>query len=285
MMILSGKKLSEQLTPPLLERCRINKTLYGRSPSLHVLIIGDDPASHIYVKMKARRANEIGMTSQIHYFDTHTSQDAVMQRIHQLNKDPDVDGILVQLPLPFNFSKPEVLNAIQPSKDVDGLTSSNLGMLFQNSPKHAPCTPLGCMQLLETWKQDISGLNAVVIGRSNLVGSPISMMLTKANATVTLCHSHTADLKQHTKLADILIVACGHPQMIDDTFIRDGACVIDVGITKKENILLGDVNFEAVKNKVSAITPVPGGVGPMTVYNLLNNTQNAMDMHFKRLTS
>jgi methylenetetrahydrofolate dehydrogenase (NADP+)/methenyltetrahydrofolate cyclohydrolase len=243
---------------------------------LHVLLVGENPASAVYVAMKIKRAEKIGIKSHVHRFSSTVTQSTLSQAIADLNANPAVDGILLQLPLPDGLNAHELLNAIDPSKDVDGLHSVNMGRLMQGKHTLAPCTPLGCMQLIHQWKHDLAGLCAVVVGRSNLVGLPLSLMLLQAGATVTICHSKTSDLVAHTLLADIVVVACGRPGLVTAAHIKPGACVIDVGINRLgDGTLVGDVDFASVAPIAGAITPVPGGVGPMTVYNLMANTLRA----------
>lgn len=279
-MIINGTAFAEEQIQRLAEFCEKKKNLYGRSPSLHVILVGENSASEVYVGRKTKRAADIGIQTHIHRFPAETPQDAVIQTIYHLNQDELVDAILVQLPLPSHYSKTEVLNTINPLKDVDGLSAANLGLLMQNHPQHIPCTPLGCMQIIQLWRPDITGLHAVIVGRSNLVGLPLSILLTQANATVTICHSKTSNLAAVTKLADILVVACGSPHLIHAEHIKKNACIIDVGINKLDTgKIVGDVDFENVFKITSAITPVPGGVGPVTVSNVLRNTIKAMDFH------
>lgn len=276
-MILNGKLYAEELKNVLTEQCTSLKEKYGRAPSLHVLLIGNNPGSLVYVSMKQKRAYDFGIQATIHRLDETIDRETVLNLIHELNQNTEVDGILVQLPLPKHLNANEIIDTISPKKDVDGLTSINLGRLLRGTPSLVSCTPLGCMDLIKRWKSDISGLNAVIVGRSTLVGKPLSLLLTKADATVTLCHSKTRNLEMHTRQADILIAACGSAKLIRREHIKPGACIIDVGMNRlKDGSLCGDVAFEEVVNSVDAITPVPFGVGPMTIAYLMSNTIQAM---------
>ncbi|MDP3371707.1 MAG: bifunctional methylenetetrahydrofolate dehydrogenase/methenyltetrahydrofolate cyclohydrolase FolD [Candidatus Paracaedibacteraceae bacterium] len=277
-MIIDGERYANELNIALSEKCNILQKQYGRAPSLHVVLIGENPASQVYVKMKQKRAEEIGVESVIHLLDENVSQKDVLWKIQGLNVDEDVDGILVQMPLPAHLNTEEIIEAVNPKKDVDGLTSANLGKLLRNRATLMPCTPLGCMYLLKQWRSDLAGLHAVIVGRSILVGKPLGLLLSQANVTVTTCHSKTKNLAFHTQQADILIAACGIPNLIGEKHVKPGACVIDVGITKlPTGKLYGDVDFNAVKPVADAITPVPFGVGPMTVSYLMANTILAME--------
>jgi methylenetetrahydrofolate dehydrogenase (NADP+)/methenyltetrahydrofolate cyclohydrolase len=281
-MILSGVELSKKMKGDLKKKCIELTTKMQRKPSLHVLFVGDNPASSLYVSMKKYQAETIGILAATHHFEDSVSEGNLLNYLEKFNSDPLVDGILIQLPLPKSLNTKKILNYIDPSKDVDGLTSANLGLLLQGSPYLIPCTPLGCMQLIQNWKSDITGLNAVVVGRSTLVGLPMSILLNQANATVTVCHSHTKNLEALTRQADILVVACGTPGLIGLNHVKQGACVIDVGINRlSDGRLVGDVDYESVETIAGAITPVPGGVGPMTVYNLLANTILAAEKRFE----
>lgn len=276
-MILDGKHYAAELKDVLTKQCTVLKETHGRPPSLHVLLIGSNPGSLVYVSMKQKRAYDFGMQSTVHRLDETISKESVLNLIDELNQNKEVDGILVQLPLPAHLDANEIIDAVCPEKDVDGLTSINLGRLLRGTPSLVSCTPLGCMHILKQWRSDISGLNAVIVGRSTLVGKPLSLLLTHANTTVTLCHSKTHDLEIHTKQADILIAACGSPKLIRKEHIKPGACVIDVGMNRlTDGSLSGDVDFDDVVHIADAITPVPFGVGPMTVAYLMSNTIQAM---------
>lgn len=243
-------------------------------PALHVILVGNNPASALYVSKKKEACEFVGLNSVIHHHKESITTDELCNIIKSLNTDTQVNSILVQLPLPNHINQHQVLEAICPYKDVDGLTSKNLGLLMQNKPGITPCTPQGCLQLIQHVEKNIEGKKAVVIGRSTLVGKPMALLLTNQNATVSLCHSKTNDLKKITQQADIIISAIGKPYFIDESFIgHNKPIIIDVGISRgNDEKTYGDVCFEKVFPLVRAITPVPGGVGPMTVANLLLNT-------------
>jgi methylenetetrahydrofolate dehydrogenase (NADP+) / methenyltetrahydrofolate cyclohydrolase len=245
------------------------------APMLAVVLVGDDPASQVYVRGKTKVAREANIDIRDLKYGSLT-QAELLAVVAELNADPKVDGILVQLPLPPPLDSEPVIRAIDPAKDVDGLHPMNLGLLAQGKPAFVPCTPKGCMRLLRDAGAELAGARAVVIGRSVLVGKPVAMLLSNANATVTLCHSKTRDLADEVRRADIVVAAIGKPEMIKGDWIKDGAYVIDVGINRTEaGKLLGDVEFTAAAQRARAITPVPGGVGPMTVACLLENTVEA----------
>jgi methylenetetrahydrofolate dehydrogenase (NADP+)/methenyltetrahydrofolate cyclohydrolase len=276
-LILDGKHYAAELKDVLTKQCTALKKTHGRAPCLHVLLIGSNPGSLVYVSMKQKRAYDFGIQSTVHRLDETVSREFVLNLINELNQNKEVDGILVQLPLPAHLDTNEIIDTVSPEKDVDGLTSVNLGKLLRGTPSLVSCTPLGCMHILKQWRPDISGLNAVIVGRSTLVGKPLSLLLTHANTTVTLCHSKTHNLEMYTKQADILIAACGSPKLIRKEHIKPGACVIDVGMSRlTDGSLSGDVAFDEVLNIADAITPVPFGVGPMTVAYLMSNTIQAM---------
>jgi methylenetetrahydrofolate dehydrogenase (NADP+)/methenyltetrahydrofolate cyclohydrolase len=248
----------------------------GVTPGLAVVLCGDDPASQIYVRSKHKRAASLGIDTFDHQPPADASQEELMRLVGELNEDPRVHGFIVQMPLPDHLDADQVLDAIRPDKDVDGFHPHNLGLLAQNRPQFVAATPKGCMTLIEESGIDLSGKDAVVVGRSNIVGKPMSLLLTNANCTVTVCHSRTRDLEQHVKRADIVVAAVGRAELIRGDWIKEGAVVIDVGITRTEDgKLLGDVEFEAAAERAAAITPVPGGVGPMTILTLLANTVQA----------
>ncbi len=245
-------------------------------PTLAVVLVGDDPASAVYVRSKAKAAREANVDVRDHKLLASTTQAELMALIAELNADPIVDGILVQLPLPPHLDSEAVIRALDPAKDVDGLHPSSLGYLAQGKPVFSPCTPKGCMRLLREVGAELTGARAVVIGRSVLVGKPIALLLANANATVTMCHSKTRDLADEVRRAEIVVAAIGRPEMIRGSWIREGAIVLDVGINRTAaGKLLGDVEFEAAAERARAITPVPGGVGPMTIACLLENTVEA----------
>jgi methylenetetrahydrofolate dehydrogenase (NADP+)/methenyltetrahydrofolate cyclohydrolase len=261
-----------------------------RRPGLSVVLIGDDPASHIYVKNKVASCAKIGIESQLHQFSSAVTAEEVLCLIERLNADESVDGILVQLPLPKGLPTDAILNAVSPQKDVDGLHPLNAGYLLAGKKGLRPCTPFGIMVMLDRYQIPIEGRRAVVVGRSNLVGKPIALMLMERNATVTMCHSRTKDLPAIVGGADIVVVAIGKEEMVKGDWIKTGAVVVDVGIHRREvegtkSKLVGDVEFEAASQRASFITPVPGGVGPMTVAMLLANTVQAYKSKLQETSS
>jgi len=271
MKIIDGKKLRNEIVEELKKEVKH----YMIKPCLAVIQIGDDPASNTYIKSKEKACNEIGMYFKHIKFTEETKEIEVINKILELNNDEYVHGILLQLPIPEKFNPDKLINYIARNKDVDGLTDINLGKLYNNKPCLSSCTPLGIMKLLEDNNVEIEGKNVTIVGRSNLVGKPLLGLMLNKNATVTICHSKTENLSKHTKNADILIVAVGKKQFIKENMVKEGAVVIDVGINKEDNKLYGDVDFEKVKEKASLITPVPGGVGPMTVAMLMKNVVTA----------
>ncbi len=276
MALLDGKSLAEQIRLGLtIEIAALRKDGH-RAPGLCTILIGEDPASTVYVRNKRKFAVECGIISTHHQLPNDITQQDLLQLIVQLNDDAAIDGILLQLPIPKHIDEKAVLEAIDPSKDVDGFHPINVGLLALGRPRFIPCTPKGCMRLLQSAQTPIVGANVVVIGRSNIVGKPIAQLLLNQNATVTVCHSKTTNITEHTKRADILIVAAGYPHLIGANDVKEGSTIIDVGINRtSEGKLIGDVDTAAVMNKVKAITPVPGGVGPMTIAMLLENTLEA----------
>ena len=247
----------------------------GRAPALATVLVGDDPASAVYIRNKRKFAEEVGIRSIHHEPAGDVTQEELVALVRDLSADDEVDGILVQLPLPDHLDAAEVVNAIDPAKDVDGLTPTSAGLLARGEPGLVPCTPRGVMELLESEGVDPEGAEAVIVGRSNLVGRPLVGLLLGANATVTICHSRTADLAGTCSRAEILIAAVGVPELVGAEFVKPGATVIDVGINRTDDGLVGDVDFDAVAEVAGAITPVPGGVGPMTIAMLLANTVQA----------
>lgn len=245
---------------------------HGRAPLLVTVIVGDDPASEVYVRNKHRACEEAGMRSAHHGLPAETSESELLELVAELGADDDVDGILVQLPVPDHIDPDRVVAAIDPAKDVDGLTPVNAGLLAHGIPGLVPCTPAGVMELLRHEGVELGGAEAVVVGRSKLVGVPVSRLLLAANATVTVCHSRTRDLAATCRRADVLVAAVGSPRLLGAEAIKPGAVVIDVGVNRTDDGLVGDVDFEAAAEVASAITPVPGGVGPMTIAMLLVNT-------------
>jgi methylenetetrahydrofolate dehydrogenase (NADP+)/methenyltetrahydrofolate cyclohydrolase len=247
----------------------------GRPPGLATVLVGDDPASAIYVRRKHEACEEVGIRSFDHKPDGSTSQEDLLELVGELNDSDEVDGILVQLPLPDQIDSAAIVNALDPDKDVDGLTPISAGRLARGAPGLVPCTPLGIMELLASAGVDPSGKEAVIVGRSNLVGRPVFSLLLGANATVTICHSRTRDLGEVCRRAEILVAAAGQPKLIAGDMVRPGATVIDVGTNRTDDGLVGDVDFDAAAEVAGAITPVPGGVGPMTIAMLLANTVEA----------
>lgn len=277
--IIDGKAFAASIREKVAGHVSAIKQAIGVTPGLAVVLVGEDPASQVYVRSKNKQTLEAGMASFEHRLSADTSQDDLLALIDQLNADPAVHGILVQLPLPEHLNADLVINTINPAKDVDGFHISNVGLLATGQKAMVPCTPLGCLLLLRELHGPLSGMNAVVIGRSNIVGKPMAQLLLADSCTVTVSHSRTKDLPEVTRRADIVIAAVGRPEMVTADWIAPGATVIDVGINRIErdgkNILVGDVDFDSVAAKAGAITPVPGGVGPMTIACLLANTVTA----------
>ena len=274
MQIIDGKVISSQIKDELKEKVAMLKK-EGREITLAVIQVGNDPASSVYVRNKKNACEYIGINSLSYEVEEGIKEDELLAIIDRLNKDDKVNGILVQLPLPKHIDEDKVINAISPEKDVDGFHPYNVGALSIGKKGYVSCTPAGVIQLLKRSNIDIEGKECVVLGRSNIVGKPMSMLLLKENGTVTVCHSRTKNLKEVTKRADILVVAIGKPKFITKDYIKEGAVVIDVGIHRNdEGKLCGDVDFEDVKDVVIAITPVPGGVGPMTIAMLMSNCVN-----------
>ena len=247
----------------------------GETPGLAVVLVGDDPASSVYARNKNKTCKNLGFQSFENILPANTKESTLLDLIDELNKDERVSGILVQLPLPSHISSYKILEAINPQKDVDGFHLENIGRLVTGNATFKPCTPEGIIQLLDHYKVDIEGKNAVVLGRSNIVGKPISLLLLERNATVTICHSRTKNLSAITKSADILIAAIGKPNFVTDDMVKDDVVIIDVGINRVNDKLIGDVDYQSVSKKASLITPVPGGVGPMTIAVLMANTLQA----------
>ena len=275
-MIISGKEISVKIKDQLKEEVSKIKETYPRLPKLVVILVGDNQASQTYVRNKERGCQYIGIESEILRHDASFSEIELLQEINDLNNDDTVDGILVQLPLPQHINEEKVLDAIVPSKDVDGFHPENVAKLFLGQHSLVPCTPKGMMVLLEEINYDLAGKEVVIVGRSNIVGKPVALLCLQKNATVTIAHSQTKDLKAVCSRADVLIAAIGKPKFFNHEYVKDGAVVLDVGINRDENNkLCGDVDFDDVKDKVSAITPVPGGIGPMTITMLMKNTIEA----------
>lgn len=274
MTIIDGKQISASLKEALREQVSTFPEKYGRVPHLTVVRVGEDPASVVYVRNKAKACEACGIRNTTLVLPEETTEEALLDRVRSLNADEGVDGILVQLPLPQHISEAKVIETIAREKDVDGFHPYNVAGLWQKTPHMSPCTPKGIMKLLDAIGLDPKGKRAVVIGRSNIVGLPVAKMLLDANATVTLCHTRTVNLPSVTREADILVVAAGRAKMVGADMVKDGAVVIDVGMDRDPltGKLCGDVDFDAVAPKTSAITPVPGGVGPMTIACLMENT-------------
>ena len=269
--IIDGKKISQEIKDELREKMAELKQK-GGSRCLAVIQVGDDPASSVYVNNKKKACEYIGIDSESYHLPEETTEKELLELIDELNRKPEVNGILVQLPLPKQIDEDKILLAISPEKDVDGFHPVNVGNLSIGRPGFVSCTPAGVIQLLKRAGIEIEGKECVVLGRSNIVGKPMAMLLLRENGTVTVCHSRTKDLKEITKRADILVAAIGKPKFIDADYVKEGAVVIDVGIHRNENgKLCGDVDFESVAPHCAAITPVPGGVGPMTIAMLMNN--------------
>jgi methylenetetrahydrofolate dehydrogenase (NADP+)/methenyltetrahydrofolate cyclohydrolase len=275
MQILDGKALAAKIRKKAADDVAALKNK-GITPGLAVVLVGDDPASHTYVKMKERACEETGIYSIVHKMPLDISEEKILETIEMMNKNPNIDGILIQLPLPAHIDTQKVLNAVSPSKDVDGFHPYNVGNLVLDMECFVPCTPLGVMKLLEEYDINPKGMDACVVGASNIVGKPMMHLLLNKFATVDICHIHTKDLKAHTSRADLLIVGVGKEGLITEDMVKEGAIVIDIGINKTDSgKIVGDVDFEHVAPKCSYITPVPGGVGPMTIAMLLANTITA----------
>jgi methylenetetrahydrofolate dehydrogenase (NADP+)/methenyltetrahydrofolate cyclohydrolase len=275
--VIDGKAISALVRQDLQGNITRLKAL-GVTPGLAVVLVGDDPASRVYVNMKKKACAALGMYSEEHLLSADISQDELIDTIKALNADPKIHGILVQLPIPAHLDEDEVIETILPSKDVDGFHPINVGRLMIGKPTFVPCTPAGIIKLIKSTGVDIRGKNAAVVGRSNIVGKPAATLLLQEHATVTICHSRTRDLAAHCRNADILVVAVGRQEIIRGDMIKPGAIVIDVGTNKVEGRLLGDVAFEEAKETAGFITPVPGGVGPMTIAMLMTNTVRAAEM-------
>jgi len=289
--IIDGKAFAATVREGVAADVTKLKSTHGITPGLAVVIVGEDPASQVYVRNKVKQTAETGMNSFHHEYPADTPQDTLLAKVAELNADPAVNGILVQLPLPGHIDEAAVIEAIDPAKDVDGFHVVNSGLLATGGGGMVPCTPLGCLMMLQDTLGDMSGKKAIVVGRSNIVGKPMAQLLLDANCTVTIAHSRTKDLADEVRSADIVVAAVGRPEMVKGDWIKDGATVIDVGINRipapergeGKSRLVGDVEYGAAAERAAAITPVPGGVGPMTIACLLKNTvtatcrQNNMD--------
>ena len=279
MIKMDGKALSLSLEVELKLKVDALREKNARIPKLVVVLVGDNPASQTYVKNKAKACERVGFLSEIIELDGSISQEIVLSTIDRLNRDETVDGILVQLPVPKHLDAKAIVHALDPNKDVDGLHPLNVAKLYENEKGFVPCTPKGIMRLLKEYQIDVVGKHCVVLGRSNLVGRPVAQLLLNENATVTICHSKTQNLSEFTKQADIIVVAIGRAHFLTSKDVNHAECIIDVGINRVDGKLVGDVAYEELLDKVDAMTPVPGGVGPMTIGMLLENTLEAYTMH------
>jgi len=274
--IIDGKAVSAKVRAEVAETAGKFEQKYGRKPGLHVILVGDDPASAVYVRNKEVAAEKSNIEGAVHRLSADVSESTVLELIDKLNQDEKIDGILVQFPVPAHISQNKILETISPAKDVDGLHAENVGRLWSGLPGLVSCTPAGCVRLLEETQVQLAGKRAIVIGRSNLVGKPIAALLLNKSCTVILAHSQTLDLPARVKEADIVIAAVGRAKMVQGAWIKPGALVIDVGINRaQDGSLCGDVDFDACEKEAGYITPVPGGVGPMTIAMLLKNTVQA----------
>lgn len=275
MQIIDGKKIADRELQKIKEQLAVLQTKINKKPGLAIILVGENPASLVYVNKKIQTALAIGFHAALFKFSLNTKESEIIKKICELNQDSEYSGIIVQLPLPKHFDKFSVLDAVSKEKDVDGFSVNSQGMLFEGRTGFVPATALGILDLIESTNTEIDGKNCVVVGRSLIVGQPVAKILQDRNATVTVCHSHTKNLEFYTKNADILVVAVGIPNFVKGSMVKKDAVVIDVGINKLDNKIVGDVEFESVKGKASYLTPVPGGVGPMTIVSLLKNTLKA----------
>ena len=276
--IIDGYLVSASIREKIKEKTKAIKDKYSRVPGLAAVLVGEDPASQIYVRNKRKSCEDVGIYSEEHKLPESTTQDELLELINKLNNDKKINGILVQLPLPKHIDDSLILNSVSSEKDVDGFHPINAGYLFEGKPQFIPCTPHGIIKMLEFYDIDIEGKNAVVLGRSNIVGKPAAILLLQKNATVTICHSRTKNLEDVLKEADIIVAAIGRAHFVKKEMVKEGAIVIDVGINRLDTgKLAGDVDFEAVKKISGFITPVPGGVGPMTITMLLWNTLTSLE--------
>lgn len=283
MQILDGKTLAQNIEIEIQKEVE-SLSQKGITPGLAVILVGSDPASQSYVNMKAKACKRTGIYSITHEMPENIQQESLLQTIAMLNQNPNIDGILVQLPLPKHIDTTAVLEAIAPHKDVDGFHPFNMGRVFANLESFVPATPMGVLTLLKHYKIPLQGKNVVIVGASNIVGKPLGALFLNENATITLCHIYTQDLAKHTKEADILCVAVGKPNLITKDMVKEGAIVVDIGISRlQDGRIVGDVDFENVAPLCEFITPVPGGVGPMTIASLLQNTLKAAKMRGKNI--
>ena len=275
MSLIDGKKVAQEIRSAIGEEVAKLKASSGNVPGLATVLVGEDPASAVYVRSKNKICKELGFISLEHTLPENTGEKDLLALIDELNRNEAISGILVQLPLPKHIDSIKILEAIDPAKDVDGFHPESMGRLMMGTAVLAPCTPSGIIEMLDRYEVEIEGRHAVVLGRSNIVGKPVALLLLHRNATVTICHSRTKDLSTVTRTADILIAAVGRPNMVTGDMVKQGAVVIDVGINRVDGKLVGDVAFSEVEPKASLITPVPGGVGPMTIAMLMHNTLKA----------
>ncbi len=276
--LIDGKALAKEVRAEVKTRAEAFSAKHGRAPGLHVVLVGEDPASTVYVRNKERAAGKVGIAGEVHRLPAKTTESDVLALVAKLNAAPSIDGILVQLPLPDHLDDQTIVDAIDPRKDVDGLHPFNAGLLFVGRKGLRPCTPSGCMRMLDYVGCNPKGKRALVLGRSTLVGKPIALMLLERHATVTIAHSRTEDLADRVGEADIVVAAVGRPNLVKGDWIKEGAVVIDVGINRLDDgSLTGDVDFDGALKRASYITPVPGGVGPMTIAMLLSNTVDAAE--------
>jgi methylenetetrahydrofolate dehydrogenase (NADP+)/methenyltetrahydrofolate cyclohydrolase len=273
--IIDGKAVAKAVRTEVKREVKSFRKRFGRGPGLNVILVGEDPASKVYVGKKEQTSARLGFESRVDRLSSDIPREKLLELVHAYNEDSNVDGILVQLPLPDHIDEDEIVAAIDPAKDVDGLHTMNMGRLLRGEPGPVPCTPLGIMQLLKHSGVELKGKRAVVVGRSNIVGKPAALLLQREHATVTMCHSRTADLSGEIGRADIVVAAIGRPEFIKGEWVKPGAVVIDVGVNRMEEKLVGDVEFEPALERASLITPVPGGVGPMTIACLMRNTLDA----------
>ena len=278
-MIIDGKKEAANLREEIKNEILEIKKKINKNPNLTVILIGDFTPSQIYVRNKEKNSTEVGITSNVIKYPKEVKEKEVLDKINELNNDKNISGILVQLPLPEQISKEKIINAIDPKKDVDGFNPINVGNLASGYKSIVPCTPLGCLLLIKKFEKNLSGKHAVIIGRSNLNGKPMAQLLLKENCTVTVVHSKTNNLQEECLKADILVAAVGVPNLVKKDWVKSSAIIIDVGINKVGDKIVGDVNFEEIKDNIKAITPVPGGVGPMTIACLLKNTLECFKAH------
>lgn len=278
-IILDGKRLSQEVLKDVKERVYRFKEKNGYAPQLAVILVGENPASQVYVRNKKKSSEEVGINSEIYHLPSSTKEEELKELISKLNNEKSIHGILLQLPLPPHLDGTKFINMINPLKDVDGFHVENMGLLSAGNPRYIPCTPYGILKLCNAYGIEIKGANVTIIGRSNIVGRPLASLMLLHDATVTVCHSKTKNIIEHTKKADILVCATGKAKMVKKDWVKEGSCVIDVGISRnEEGKLTGDVDFEEVKDIAGYITPVPGGVGPMTVAMLMENTLKAAEI-------